>query len=71
MQSLVYLARLLGDHHRFGYDGRYCGGSHVRLWKALIRSVATIAIALILLLGIDEEVNFGLNQLITRLTGSY
>ncbi|MCP5089715.1 MAG: sodium-dependent transporter [Gammaproteobacteria bacterium] len=40
-----------------------------KFWRVLIRYVATIAIALILLLGIDEKVNFGLNQLITRLTG--
>ena len=40
-----------------------------RFWRVLIRYVATIAIALILLLGIDEKVNFGLSQLITRLTG--
>jgi NSS family neurotransmitter:Na+ symporter len=40
-----------------------------RFWRILIRYVATIAIALILLLGIDEKVDFGLSQLITRLTG--
>lgn len=40
-----------------------------KFWRVLIRYVATIAIALILLLGIDEKVDFGLNQLITRMTG--
>jgi len=40
-----------------------------KFWRVLIRYFATIAIALILLLGIDEKINFGLNQLITRLTG--
>lgn len=40
-----------------------------KFWRVLIRYVATIAIALILIMGIDEKVNFGLNQLITRLTG--
>ena len=38
-------------------------------WRVLIRYLATIAIALILLLGIDAKINFGLNQLIARLTG--
>ncbi len=40
-----------------------------RFWRVLIRYLATIAIALILLLGIDAKVNFGLNQIISRLTG--
>ena len=40
-----------------------------KFWRVLIRYLATIAIALILLLGIDEKINFGLLQLITRLTG--
>lgn len=40
-----------------------------KFWRVLIRYLATIAIALILLLGIDEKINFGLNQLVTRLTG--
>ncbi len=41
-----------------------------KFWRVLIRYLATIAIALILLLGIDEKLNFGLNQLIARLTGA-
>jgi len=40
-----------------------------KFWRVLIRYIATIAIALILLLGIDAKFNFGLNQLISRLTG--
>ena len=40
-----------------------------KIWRVLIRYLATVAIAMILLLGIDEKLNFGLNQLITRLTG--
>ena len=40
-----------------------------KFWRVLIRYLATLAIALILLLGIDEKFNFGLNQLIARLTG--
>ena len=40
-----------------------------KFWRVLVRYVATIAIALILLLGIDAKLNFGLNQLVARLTG--
>ncbi len=40
-----------------------------KFWRVLIRYLATVAIALILLLGIDEKIDFGLNQLIARLTG--
>ncbi len=40
-----------------------------KFWRVLIRYLATVAIAIILLLGIDEKLDFGLNQLVTRLTG--
>ena len=40
-----------------------------KFWRVLIRYLATVAIAIILLLGVDEKLNFGLNQLVTRLTG--
>ncbi len=45
------------------------GDGLFKFWRVLIRYLATIAIALILLLGIDEKIDFGLNQLIARLTG--
>ena len=45
------------------------GDGLFNFWRVLIRYVATVAIAFILLLGIDEKVDFGLSQLISLLTG--
>ncbi len=40
-----------------------------RFWRFFIRYAAPIAVALIIVLGVDEKFNFGLNAFITGLTG--